>query len=383
MKKKNLSILIAPNAFKHSLAAGEVAQAIGAGLKAGDKEMVLTYFPIGDGGDGTIDLIIEHLGCERKSRIVTGPLGKPVEASYGLLRDQKTAFIEMADATGIKLLKPHELNPLKATSFGTGELLIDALDEGVEQIIIGMGGSATVDGGCGILAALGARFYDEKGNLLKANPEHLRHTTTVNLEQLDKRLEKVAIVVLCDVDNKLLGIDGAAAVFGPQKGANTADIQQLEGFLSTLSKQLQQLTGRDMAAVVSGGVAGGAAGGLYAALNAVLKSGIDHFMELTGFEQALAASDLLITGEGSLDSQTLGGKGPYGVAIKAKEKGIPVIAVAGKVPLCIDKAMYKAFDVLLPIGNEPIPLEEAFKVTRKNLVRTGTLIANFLGIPSR
>jgi len=380
MNSKTPSILIAPNAFKHSLDAAEVAKAIGKGIQASRYEAKLQYFPIGDGGDGTIDLVINHLQAERIFKTVSGPLGKPVDVSYGLLRDERIAFIEMANASGIRLMQEKERNPMRASSYGTGELLADALNEGAKQIILGMGGSATVDGGCGILEALGARFYDQEGNLLEAIPEELRQLARIDLEQLDERLKKVDIIILCDVRNRLLGTTGAAAVFGPQKGASVADVQQLDDFLHQLSILFEQLTSRDMAAIDGGGVAGGAAGGLYAALNAQLKSGIDYFMELTGFEKVLLETDLLITGEGSLDSQTLEGKGPYGVAHMAKKKGIPVIAVAGKVPLKKDESMHKIFDVVLSIGNEPSKLEEAFQSARENLIRTGTVIGNFLAL---
>ncbi|GAA4792259.1 glycerate 3-kinase [Olivibacter ginsenosidimutans] len=378
MKKRKCSILIAPNAFKHSLSATQVAKAIGKGIQMSKLEASLHYFPIGDGGDGTIDLIIDHLGAKRKSKEVTGPLGKPIQAEYGIAADGKTAFIELANASGIKLIEPEDRDPLRANTYGTGELMLNALDEGVEQLIIGMGGSATVDGGCGILAALGARFYDQSGNVLSAYPEQLMHVAKVDFDGLDARLHRITIVILCDVVNQLLGDSGAAAIFGPQKGASSEDVQQLDRFLNQFSKALKRVTGKDMSHVISGGAAGGAAGGLYAALNARLEHGIDYFMKLTGFEQALMDTDVLITGEGSLDSQTLEGKGPYGVARKAKEKEIPVIGIAGKVPLVSNAAIDEVFDVLLAIGNEPMSLVQALEVSRENLIRIGKAIGNLL-----
>lgn len=374
----NPTILIAPNAFKHSLEAGRVAQAIGEGLMESKLDASIRYFPIGDGGDGTIDLIIDHVGAIRKSQIVRGPLGEPIVAGYGLSVDGKTAFIEMANASGTKLLNTENRNPLKASSYGTGELMLDALNEGAEHFIIGMGGSATVDGGCGILAALGVQFYDKFGNELSAHPAQLIHATEVDLSGLDERLNKATTIILCDVANKLLGASGAAAVFGPQKGASEGDVGQLDQFLSNLSEQFRDLTGRNMAGIISGGAAGGAAGGLYAVLNADLRTGIDYFMELTRFEQALVGADLLITGEGSLDSQTMGGKGPYGVARKAKEIGIPTVAIAGKVPLVTDKIMSETFDVLLATVNEPMSLDQALDISYKNLVRTGKMLGDLL-----
>lgn len=378
MKSKTFSILIAPNAFKHSLNAGDVARLIGEGIAASKCNATLHYFPIGDGGDGTIDLIAKHFHAERIYKTVNGPLGTPVNACYGLLREKKLALIEMANASGISLLDRQALRPMQASSYGTGQLILEALNEGAQHIIIGMGGSATIDGGCGILAALGARFYDRAGKALQGIPEELIHLERIDLEGLDRRLKTTDITILCDVRNKLLGKEGAASVFGPQKGATASDIQKLEVFLQRISMHLKQLTGLDMTSIEGGGVAGGAAAGLYAALKANLKSGIDHFMELTDFDQILAESDLLITGEGSLDSQTLGGKGPYGVALKAKKRNIPVIAVAGKVPLSEETSMRAVFDIVLAIGNEPMVLEDALKACAANLIRTGTLIGNFL-----
>ncbi len=373
-----MHILIAPNAFKHSLSATDAAAAIQQGLRQSKANHTTECFPVGDGGDGTGHLIIEKCKGTLVRVAVRDSLGRSIEATFGLIDDGETAVIEMADASGIHLLKPAELNPLRATSYGTGELLRAALDHGVKKIIIGMGGSATVDGGTGILSALGARFLRTDGQELDMLPAALSSLAEVDLSGLDRRILDCEVVVLCDVDNMLLGAQGAAAVFGPQKGATASVVQQLDRGLSVLSATAVHQLGRDMAAVKYGGTAGGAAAGLYAFINAKLVNGIDHFLELTNFDAALEKADLVITGEGSLDAQTLQGKGPFGVACRAKQKGLPVIGIAGKVPLERNLALQAYFDVLLPLGHEPLDLHSALAYTTANLIRTGESLGNLL-----
>jgi glycerate kinase len=333
---------------------------------------------VGDGGDGTGALLINHLKGEKINATVHDPLGRVIESSFGVIDNGTTAVIEMADASGIRLLKPEELNPLLANSSGTGEMIRKALDQGVEKIIIGMGGSATVDGGTGILRALGVRFLAANGNELAILPEDLRDLATIDLSALDKRILKCEVIVLCDVDNMLLGNQGSAAVFGPQKGASPDEVKKLEQALNNLSDVVLHHTGRDMAAIKYGGTAGGAAAGLYAFLNARLVNGIDHFLSLTDFNSSLERADLVITGEGCIDAQTLQGKGPFGVAYRAKLKGLPVVAFAGKVPLKRNVNLQAYFDVLMPIGNQPEDLETALACTADNLTRTAETLGNML-----
>ncbi|MEO6630596.1 MAG: glycerate kinase [Mucilaginibacter sp.] len=305
-----MHILIAPNAFKNSLDAVQVALAIEDGLKQSKLDCTTQCFPIADGGDGTGGLIIKSCKGEVVWKEVTHPLGRKIKASFGLIDNGKTAVIEMADASGLRLLKKEELNPLKTSSYGTGELIKFALDEEVSRIIIAMGGSATVDGGCGILSALGIKFFDDKGNVLKPAPDNLVNLVRVDASDLDKRIIDCEIVILCDVDNKLLGPQGAAGVFGPQKGASESDVTLLEDFLTNFAKVSAAQTGKNMAAIKHGGAAGGATAGLHTWLNAKLVNGIEYFLKLTRFDDALQRTDLVITGEGSIDRQTLQGKGP-------------------------------------------------------------------------
>jgi glycerate 2-kinase len=373
-----MHILISPNAFKNSLTANEAAAAISKGLVQSKLDCTCECFPIGDGGDGTAELIIKKCGGEWVTIVVHDPFGREINAAFGLIDDGNTAVIEMADASGMRLLRPEELNPLLATSFGTGELIKAALDHGAQKIIIGMGGSATVDGGVGILKALGIRFLDTGGNELLSLPADLTELVSVDLSVMDTRISTAELTVLCDVDNRLLGQQGAAAIFGPQKGASTEAVKILEAALEKLSAVTYHQTGKDMAAIKYGGTAGGAAAGLYAFLDARLVNGIDHFLQLTGFDTALEKTDLVITGEGSIDEQTLQGKGPFGVACRAKLKHLPVIALAGKVPLIKNKSLEKYFDVLMPINHQPVDLPGALAATENNLIRTAEALGNLL-----
>lgn len=375
-----MHILIAPNSFKHSLDASDVALAIEKGFLQSKLDCTCECFPIGDGGDGTGTLIIDKFGGEVIKTTVHDALGRTIDASFGLIDGGKTAIIEMANASGIRLLQSEELNPLQATSFGTGEQIKMALEKEAEKLIIAMGGSATVDVACGILQALGIRFLDKEGQELEILPENLTDLDSIDLSDFDKRVLDCEVVVLCDVDNLLLGDEGAAAVFGPQKGASTEDVKILDRALSRFSEVTFKQTGKDITSIKHGGTAGGAAAGLYAFLNAKLVNGIDYFLDLTDFSSSLEKADLVITGEGSIDEQTLQGKGPFGVASRAKFKSLPVIAFAGKVPLELNSQLQEYFDVIMPIGNEPDDLAKALSHTSKNLTRTAKNLGNILAL---
>lgn len=375
-----MHILIAPNAFKHSLTANETADAIQEGLKRSGFNFTSECFPIADGGDGTGHLIVEKCGGVWHEYEVHDPLGRLIKASLGITDQGKTAVIEMADASGIRLLNPEERSPLIASSFGTGELIRFALDRQVERIIIGLGGSATVDGGIGILSALGMKFRDADGLELAALPLNMPRFRQIDSTAFDKRVLKCNITVLCDVDNLLLGEQGSAAVFGPQKGASPEDVKFLDLALTNLSDLAFKSTGIKINQIIHGGAAGGIAATLRTFLNAELVNGGEHFLLITGFKESLENASLLITGEGSLDEQTLQGKGPFAVAKYAKEKGIPVIGLAGKVPLHDHPEMNKYFDLLFAIGNQPTDLETAMKYTASNLIRTSLTVGRFLSL---
>ena len=381
--KFTLPLLITLGLLATNLWAEDAAKAIKLGLEKSRLVCTYTVFPIADGGDGTAELIIKKRDGIISNEKVHDPLGRLISASYGLIDDGKTAIIEMAAASGIRLLKTEELNALHATSFGTGELIKLALKKGVTSIVIAMGGSATVDGGTGILKALGFDFLDEKGVSLNTLPLNLTELHSINTTAVDQRIFNCTINILCDVDSHLLGKDGAAAVFGPQKGAKPEDVIQLDSCLKKLAEIIFKQTGKNIGDIKYGGAAGGAAAGLYGLLNAQLVNGARHFLDLTGFEEAVKNNDFVITGEGSLDEQTLHGKGPYAVACVAKKYSIPVIAVAGKIPFHAIEHLHKYFEVLLPINNEAYNIDVAIGNTKINLIRTAEEIGNILTlIPS-
>ena len=371
-----MHILISPNAFKNSLDATAAADAIEKGLQQSSLSCTTTCFPIGDGGDGTGYLLTQIRGGVFINETIHDPLGRKISASFGLIDDGQTAVIEMAAASGLRLLRVDELDPLHTSSYGTGELMIKALDKGVRKIILCVGGSATVDGGCGILQALGVRFLDTNGKPLTGMPENLVHLAAIDVSGLDKRITGCEYTILCDVANTLLGEKGAANIFGPQKGASEKAVKQLETSLTQFNKIVLQTLGVDMAGMIHGGAAGGTAAGLQALLNAKIVNGVDYFLDITGFDVALQKADILITGEGSIDLQTLEGKAPYGVAVRAKKKNIPVIALAGKVPLEACPELDAYFDVLLPIGHEPSGIQAAMLATGDNLTRSAKQLGN-------
>ena len=373
-----MHILIAPNAFKNSLDATSVAEAIKRGLTQSNLTCTFTIFPVGDGGDGTASLLLQKLKSKLIPAEVHDPLGRKIKSSFGLIDDGKTAVIEMADASGLRLLRREEYDPMHATTFGTGELIRSALDQGVKKIILGVGGSATVDGATGILQCLGIQFLDMNLRPLENLPQDLLSLDHIDITNLDKRASNIELVILCDVDNLLLGKNGAAAVFGPQKGASESDVNKLDAALKKLRDITFTQKEIDIANIKSGGAAGGTAAGLSAFLGAKLVNGIEYFLDITLFDEALDQADIVITGEGSIDLQTLQGKAPFGVARRAKEKNVPMIAVAGQIPLEPNSELQQYFDVLMPINNGLTNIEEALRNTARNLERTGEMIGNLL-----
>ncbi|WP_134091036.1 glycerate kinase [Olivibacter sp. XZL3] len=377
-----MQILIAPNAFKSSLKADQVASALAEGLESSGCGAV-TCFPIGDGGDGTMELLSRHLKLKSAEVEAVDPLGRPIKASYGYDIHTDTAYIEMADASGLRLLALNELNPMRTNSVGTGLMVLDALDRGARHIVIGLGGSATVDGGCGILRVLGARFLDDKGEELTAYPSALVDVHQVDLSLLHPRVQYCEFTVLTDVKNTLLGRTGAAFVFGPQKGASNDQVELLDDFMERLNCVWTTQLKKDAARLVGGGAAGGTAAGLWAMVDAELVNGIDYFLDAVGFDKQLEKAALVITGEGAIDRQTLDGKGPFGVACRAKALNIPVIGVAGRIALNGDAELAHYFDVLIPINHDVLPLEALKECNVENLKRTGKLIGNLLQIGAK
>jgi glycerate kinase len=375
-----MKIVIAPNAFKNSLLAAEVAEAISKGLAQSKLDCETICHPVGDGGDGTGLLLAQHFKARKIITTVHDPLMRSIESAFYFIDVSSTAIIEMADASGLRLLKPEEYDPLHATTFGTGELIKAALNEGAKKIIICIGGSATIDAGTGMLNALGAKFFDAQENELKNLSAALKNVHAVNLLDLDKRIFHTEFIVLCDVENTLLGEHGAAKIFGPQKGATHDDVLILEEGFKKLCNIVYDESGKDMSMIKHGGAAGGVAAALHTFLHAKLVNGIHHFLHLTKFEETIKDANLVITGEGSIDLQTLQGKAPFGVAQKAKQYSLAVIGIAGKVPLTPNEELEKYFDLLLPINNEAIELSTALQYTYKNLVRTAKLLGDMLAM---
>lgn len=373
-----MQILISPNAFKNALDAAAVARAIEKGLQQSSLRCTTTCFPIGDGGDGTGDLLILSLNGIFINATVHDPLGRIINAHFGLIDNGKTAVIEMAAASGLRLLNPDEYDPLHASSYGTGELIKNVLNKNPSKIILCVGGSATVDGGCGILQALGIRFLDAGKKELTNLPEDLIHLSSIDTAGLDKRIHKCECIVLCDVANTLLGEKGAAKIFGPQKGASEKAVAQLESSLARFNAIVLKEYGIDMSHLKHGGAAGGTVAGLYALLNAKPVNGIDHFLDLTGFDKALERADLLITGEGGIDLQTLDGKAPYGVAVRAKKKKLPVIALAGKTPSQSLPGLTQWFDRVQNINEENADIAAAIAATAENLTQTARRLGDEL-----
>lgn len=370
-----MKIIIAPDSFKESVSASRCAQAIKAGFVSIFPQAECVCLPIADGGEGTVEAMVEATDGKMVMLPVMGPMGDFVGAFYGLSGDGQTAFIEMAAASGLMLVPAGERNPLRATSYGTGELIRHALDAGVRHIILGIGGSATVDGGMGMAQALGARFLDERGESVGLGGGALQRLVKIDLSDLDPRLHDCRIEVACDVDNPLLGERGAAAVFGPQKGACIEMVAVLERGLQNYARVMLAATGQDVAPMVGGGAAGGMGAAARVFLNATLKSGIDIVLEAVHLEEALRDADLVITGEGRMDSQTVGGKAPIGVARIAKKYDIPVIGIAGVLGDGVEAVHQHGIDAVFSILPALAPLAEVLDCGEQNLYACARNIA--------
>jgi glycerate 2-kinase len=356
-----MKIIIAPNTFKGSLPADEVAAHISAGIKRALPSAQIVELPIADGGDGTLDLIINAAGGTFIEQDVTGPLGETFRAAYGILPDGATAVVEMAAASGLRLVPPDRLDPMRATTYGTGELIRAALDRGCQRVIVGVGGSATVDGGIGMAQALGARLLDADGNDIPFGGGGLGAIKRIDLAGLHPRVRDAEIIVACDVENPLVGPEGAAPIFGPQKGASPEMVETLAAYLENYARIVARDTGHQIADLPGAGAAGGLAGGLVAFLSAKIESGARVLLDLMGMDAHLQDADLVITGEGRIDGQTAYGKGPAAVAKLAKKHNLPVIGIAGC--LADDAAVVYAhgIDGLISTVCCPMSLDEAMQ----------------------
>ncbi len=372
-----MKILIAPGAFKHSLSASAAAEAIARGLRRSGLAAELVLLPIADGGNGTLDAFLAG-GGQRLTAASVDPLERPLRAAFGLLPDGTTAVIEMALASGLELLRPGELNPLVTTTYGTGLLLKAALNAGARRVIIGLGGSATVDGGAGCLQALGVRLLNAYGQDIPRGGGGLGNLHTIDTSGLDPRWREVEVIIASDVDNPAVGERGAAAVFGPQKGAGPHEVRLLESGLRHFFMRVRDQLGVDVLEVPGGGAAGAFAAGLMAFLGGRIEPGIDLILQHRGFDDHLKDSDLVITGEGRLDEQTLGGKGPLGVARQAQAAGVPAVALVGG--LEADDAALRAVGLhaALPIVTAPMALDEALRRAPELLERAALRLGYLL-----
>ncbi|GHP17763.1 glycerate kinase [Rhodococcus sp. NKCM2511] len=331
-------ILLVPDKFKGSLSAAGVARALAEGLVAGDPSLETVCLPVADGGDGTVDAAVAA-GWDRIAVTCSGPTGEPVETSYARRGD--TAVVELASAVGLELLPDGRPDALGASTFGLGTVIAHALGagsvSGARRIVVGLGGSASTDGGAGMLTALGARILDADGNDVALGGGPLRGAVHLDLSGLLPSARNAVFELACDVDNPLLGRTGAAAVYGPQKGAGPQELLYLEHGMRQWAHLVRNAIGRDVSGLAGTGAAGGTAFGAMAVLGAVAKPGIETVLELIDFGSALASADLVVTGEGSLDEQSLYGKAPIGVAHAAREAGVPVITVAGRSVIDLDR----------------------------------------------
>lgn len=356
-----MKCILAPDSYKGSLSAVEVSESMERGIKQVFPKCEIKSFPLADGGEGTVDSLVNITKGTIFTDIVTGPLGEKVNAKWGILGGTNTAIIEMAEASGITLIPENDLDPLRATTFGTGELISRALDHGCEKIILGIGGSATNDAGAGMATALGAKFFDDQGYILPPGGQSLKRLEKINIKNLDSRIYSTEIVVACDVTNPLCGPEGASAIFGPQKGATPEMIEELDQSLENFGLKVEKYLNKSIMNLSGAGAAGGLGGGLWALLNASLKPGIDLILDAIHFEGELKNADIVLVGEGKTDTQTVFGKAPMGVGMKAKKYGIPVICISGSLSEGYDQLRDKGVSAFFSIAKYPASLQELSK----------------------
>lgn len=375
-----MRIIVAPDSYKGSLSAVEVADAMARGIGAVFPAAEVVRFPIADGGEGTVDALVTATGGRLVTQEVSGPLGEPVSAVWGILGDGSTAVIEMAAASGLPLVPREKRDPRLTSTFGTGELIKAALDAGLRRIIIGIGGSATNDGGAGMARALGVRFLDGDGRDLPEGGAALAGLASINLSGLDTRLRETAIQVACDVNNPLCGEKGASAVYGPQKGATPEMVVELDRALMHYARIVEQTTGRVVSLLPGTGAAGGLGAGLLYFTSASLLPGVKIVLEAVGFARAVQSADLVITGEGCTDAQTAHGKAPLGVAQLARNCGVPVICLSGGLGAGAEHVLEHGIDALLGIVSCPMPLEECMARAAELVEAATTRICRLLRI---
>ncbi len=360
-----MKVVIAPQGFKGNLTALEVSRAIERGIRRVVPDVTTSLVPMADGGEGTTQALVDALGGDMVAVSVTGPLGERIIAHWGFLGDKVTAVLEMAAASGLGLVPAEKLNPRLATTYGTGELIRDALDKGCRKFIIGIGGSATNDGGAGMAQALGARLLGDEGKPIGFGGAALNDLEHIDITTLDPRLSAASVLLACDVDNPLCGPNGASCIYGPQKGATEKMVAELDGALAHYADVIERDLGIDIRDIPGAGAAGGLGAGLMVFLKAELKPGIDVVIQATGLVEHLEGADLVFTGEGRIDIQTLCGKTPVGVARRAKEFGLPVIAIAGEIGDGYRAVYEQGIDAVFSIAPGPISFSRSVEMAEE------------------
>ncbi|MCI1880904.1 MAG: glycerate kinase [Sporolactobacillus sp.] len=371
-------VVIAPDSFKESLNAAAAAQAIQRGLIHVWPNTAYELVPMADGGEGTVRSLVAATGGKIIAQTVTGALGEPVAGFFGMLGDKKTAVIEMAAAAGLESIPPQARNPREATTFGVGELIRAALDAGARRILLGLGGSATNDGGCGMACALGVKLLDGNGHPLDKGGAALLSLEKIDLSGLDPRIAQTSFEIATDVDSPLTGSNGASAIFGPQKGASAEDVRLLDRALCRFADVAARELHRDIDRIPGAGAAGGLGAGALLFLNGTIRPGVDLIVRETGLEEKMKGASLVVTGEGKIDGQTAYGKTPVGVARIAAKKHIPVVALAGMLAAGCESVYHCGIDALFSIVPGAVSLKEALADADKNLQRTSENIARLL-----
>lgn len=372
-----MKVVIASDSFKESLSSASIAEAAETGIRRLYPDTEISKFSVSDGGEGLTESIVSALGGQYVNMTVSDPLGRSINAVYGICSG--TAVIEMAAASGLPLVAPQERNPMHTTTFGTGELIADAINKGCRKILLGMGGSATCDGGTGMLEALGWRFLDKNGNALHGIGGNLAAIATIDDSGVPDAVKETEFTVACDVRNPFSGPQGASYIFSPQKGANPQEVEQLDRGLTNFAAIIAGKYGTDITSMEGAGAAGGLGGACKAFLNATLKRGIEMVLDAINIDDAISDADLVITGEGKVDSQTPSGKTAAGVLGRCQKHGVPCVAIGGMVAMC-DELLHAGFAGIFPILSRPCTLQEAMDESTafENVARTALQIVSLL-----
>ena len=375
-----LHFVLAPDSFKDSATGKEICEAMEKGIRRVFPKSTVQHVPMADGGEGSTEAVVDATGGEYIQKVVQGPLEEKVEATFGIHGDGKTAVIEMAEASGIQLLTPEERNPLYTTSYGTGELIRHCLDEGMKNIILCIGGSATNDGGVGMAQALGYRFKDKDGNEIRRGGKYLKDIASIDTSNVHEHLASCEVLVASDVDNPLTGPEGAAAVFGPQKGATPEMVEDLDEGLKHLEKMIEKNLGKSVGHIPGAGAAGGLGAGLLAFTEAKLERGVEIIVEATRLKEKVKDADVVFTGEGQIDFQTKYGKTPMGVvtAVKEVNEKAKVIAISGSIGEDVETLYDLGFDGIFGTIASPGELDKVLKNTLENVSRVTEAVCRIL-----